>query len=141
LSCYAFAYFGVLVLVLVDIGHENNAGDKVRVLLCMGLQEGVAIPTTRSVLSFGGDDITRCLLWVQQQRQTWPHIDSDPLHDPLDFQTLNNLKETHCSMRVSGILMIWNIVIKDVPLLSCLPLFSSHYLCYSVSSLARLYEK
>ncbi|CAK9201858.1 unnamed protein product [Sphagnum troendelagicum] len=90
---------GVSSGCIVNMGHENNAGDKVRVLLCMGLQEGVAIPTTRSVLSFGGDDITRRLLWVQQQRQTWPHIDSDPLHDPLDFQTLNNLKETHCSMR------------------------------------------
>ncbi len=55
MACYAFAYFGVLVFILVDIGHEKNAGDKVRVLLCMGLQEGVAIPTTRSVLSFGGD--------------------------------------------------------------------------------------
>jgi actin-related protein 8 len=123
----------------VSSGCIVNMGAQVTSVMC--IEEGVAIPTTRSVLSFGGDDITRCLLWVQQQRQTWPHIDSDPLHDPLDFQTLNNLKETHCLMRVSGVFMIWNIVIKDVPLLSCLPLFSSHYLCYNVSSLARLYEK
>ncbi|CAN5958008.1 unnamed protein product [Sphagnum jensenii] len=81
----------------VSSGCIVNMGAQVTSVMC--IQEGVAIPTTRSVLSFGGDDITRCLLWVQQQRQTWPHIDSDPLHDPLDFQTLNNLKETHCSMR------------------------------------------
>ncbi|KAH8943778.1 hypothetical protein BDL97_13G072500, partial [Sphagnum fallax] len=81
----------------VSSGCIVNMGAQVTSVMC--IEEGVAIPTTRSVLSFGGDDITRCLLWVQQQRQTWPHIDSDPLHDPLDFQTLNNLKETHCSMR------------------------------------------
>lgn len=81
----------------VSSGCIVNMGAQVTSVMC--IEEGVAIPTTRSVLSFGGDDITRCLLWVQQQRQTWPHIDSDPLHDPLDFQTLNNLKEAHCSMR------------------------------------------
>ncbi|CAK9211659.1 unnamed protein product [Sphagnum troendelagicum] len=81
----------------VSSGCIVNMGAQVTSVMC--IEEGVAIPTTRSVLSFGGDDITRCLLWVQQQRQTWPHIDSDPLHDPLDFQTLNNLKETHCLMR------------------------------------------
>ncbi|CAM6078493.1 unnamed protein product [Sphagnum tenellum] len=81
----------------VSSGCIVNMGAQFTSVMC--IEEGVAIPTTRSVRSFGGDDITRRLLWVQQQRQTWPHIDSDPLHDPLDFQTLNNLKETHCSMR------------------------------------------
>lgn len=62
----------------------------------MLLQEGVAIPSTRFVLPFGGDDITRCFLWVQQQKRMWPLPDTDPLHDPLDFQTISKLKETHC---------------------------------------------
>jgi hypothetical protein len=46
-------------------------------------------------------DITRCFLWVQQQKRMWPLPDTDPLHDPLDFQTISKLKETHCILSVS----------------------------------------
>ncbi|KAG0629724.1 hypothetical protein M758_1G125300 [Ceratodon purpureus] len=67
-----------------------------QVISGMCVEEGVAISSTRFLLPYGGDDITRCLLWVQQRKKTWPLADTDPLRDPLDFQTLEKLKETHC---------------------------------------------
>lgn len=53
-------------------------------------------------------DITRCLLWVQQRKKTWPIADTDPLRDPLDFQTLEKLKETHCVLFVNTCLLFYS---------------------------------
>nr|AXR85311.1 ARP9 [Sanionia uncinata] len=71
-----------------------NMGSQVISGMCV--EEGVAIPSTRFLLPYGGDDITRCLLWIQRRKKTWPIADTDLLRDPLDFQTLEKLKETHC---------------------------------------------
>ncbi|XP_024372201.1 actin-related protein 9 isoform X2 [Physcomitrium patens] len=71
-----------------------NMGAQVITGMCV--EEGVAIPSTRFVLPYGGDDITRCLFWVQQRKKTWPITGTDLLRDSLDFKTLEKLKETHC---------------------------------------------
>ncbi|CAM6084757.1 unnamed protein product [Calypogeia fissa] len=71
-----------------------NMGAQVTSIVCV--EDGVVIPTTRIILPFGGEDISRCLLWVQQRWQTWPSIDTDPLLDPLDLYILERIKESYC---------------------------------------------
>ncbi|OAE24887.1 hypothetical protein AXG93_2931s1300 [Marchantia polymorpha subsp. ruderalis] len=71
-----------------------NMGAQITSIVC--IEDGVALPSTRIVLPFGGEDISRCLLWVQRRWQTWPRIDTDPLHDSLDLQMLERIKEERC---------------------------------------------
>ncbi|XP_057821859.2 actin-related protein 9 [Cryptomeria japonica] len=74
-----------------------NIGAQVVSILC--IEDGVALPMTGVTLTFGGEDISRCLLWVEQRRQTWPPIDTDPMGKPIDFLMLNRLKETFCKFK------------------------------------------
>ncbi|KAH9319142.1 hypothetical protein KI387_020911, partial [Taxus chinensis] len=74
-----------------------NIGAQAVSVLCV--EDGVALPTTGVTLPFGGEDISRCLLWVEQHRQTWPPIDTDPMVKPLDLLMLNRLKETFCKFK------------------------------------------
>lgn len=74
-----------------------NIGAQVASVLC--IEDGVAVPATGVTLPFGGEDISRCLLWVQQRRQTWPPIDTDPMAKPIDLLMLNRLKETQCKIK------------------------------------------
>lgn len=50
-------------------------------------------------MSFGGEDISRCLLWTQRHHQTWPPIRTDALTKPIDFLMLNKLKESYCQIK------------------------------------------
>eukprot|EP00250_Pteridium_aquilinum_P032818 c4713_g1_i2 orf=129-1619(+) len=71
-----------------------NIGAQVTSVICV--EEGVALPSTRVILPFGGEDISRCLLWLQQSLKSWPPVECDPLSNPLDLLLLDKVKETHC---------------------------------------------
>ncbi|KAJ3706303.1 hypothetical protein LUZ61_010008 [Rhynchospora tenuis] len=77
-----------------------NIGAQVTSVICV--EDGVAIPATTLTLPFGGEDISRCFLWAQRRRQTWPNIPTDPLHKPVDLLMLNKLRETYCQIREGG---------------------------------------
>ncbi|KAI3889513.1 hypothetical protein MKW92_000404 [Papaver armeniacum] len=75
-----------------------NMGAQVTSSMCVEAH-GVAVPTTGVTLPFGGEDISRCLLWIQRHHQTWPSIHTDPLGKPVDIVMLNKLKETNCQIQ------------------------------------------
>ncbi|XP_073140097.1 actin-related protein 9 [Henckelia pumila] len=74
-----------------------NIGAQVTSVICV--EDGVTLPNTQITLRYGGEDISRCLLWTQRHHQTWPPIRSDPLTKPIDLLMLNRLKESHCLIR------------------------------------------
>ncbi|KAI4345773.1 hypothetical protein L6164_012869 [Bauhinia variegata] len=74
-----------------------NMGAQVTSVIC--IEDGVALPATGKTLPFGGEDISRCLLWTQRQHQTWPQIRTDMLSKPIDLLMLNRLKETYCEIK------------------------------------------
>ncbi|KAL6519926.1 Actin-like protein arp9 [Orobanche minor] len=74
-----------------------NVGAQVTSLIC--IEDGVTIPTTQITLRYGGEDISRCLIWTQRHHQTWPPIRTDALTKPIDLLMLNRLKESHCQIR------------------------------------------
>ncbi|GMY27190.1 actin-related protein 9 isoform X4 [Fagus crenata] len=74
-----------------------NIGAQVTSVIC--IEDGVALPTTEKTLPFGGEDISRCLLWTQRHHQTWPQIRTDILTKPIDLLMLNRLKETYCEIK------------------------------------------
>ncbi|KAF5179960.1 Actin-related protein [Thalictrum thalictroides] len=74
-----------------------NMGAQVTSIICV--EDGVALPSTGVTLPFGGEDISRCLLWSQRHHQTWPPISTDPLLKPIDMLMLNKLKESYCQIR------------------------------------------
>ncbi|XAR49001.1 hypothetical protein NMG60_11032011 [Bertholletia excelsa] len=74
-----------------------NVGSQVTSVICV--EDGVALPTTQVTLRFGGEDISRCLLWTQRHHQTWPPIRTDALTKPMDLLMLNRLKETYCQIK------------------------------------------
>lgn len=78
----------------VSSGCIVNIGAQVTVVICV--EDGVALPSTRVVLPFGGEDISRCLLWLQHRLKTWPPVECDPLSNPVDLSMLDKVKETHC---------------------------------------------
>lgn len=71
-----------------------NIGAQVTSVIC--IEDGVALPTSEKTLPFGGEDISRCLLWTQRHHQTWPQVRTDMLTKPLDMLMLNELKESYC---------------------------------------------
>lgn len=81
----------------VSSGCVVNIGAQVTSVICV--EDGVALPTTRVTLPFGGEDISRCLLWLQKRMKTWPPVECDPLSNPVDLSLLNKVKETHCCIR------------------------------------------
>ncbi|KAJ3679929.1 hypothetical protein LUZ60_016207 [Juncus effusus] len=74
-----------------------NLGAQVTSVIC--IEDGVALPTTNLTLPFGGEDISRCFLWAQKRRKSWPEIQTDPLNKPIDLLMLNKLRETYCQIR------------------------------------------
>ncbi|GMP77397.1 hypothetical protein CsSME_00033682 [Camellia sinensis var. sinensis] len=74
-----------------------NMGAQVTSVIC--IEDGVALPTTQMTLRFGGEDISRCLLWTQRHHQTWPPIRTDALTKPVDLLMLNRLKEMYCQIK------------------------------------------
>ncbi|KAL3828711.1 hypothetical protein ACJIZ3_017513 [Penstemon smallii] len=74
-----------------------NIGAQVTSVIC--IEDGVTLPTTQITLRYGGEDISRCLLWTQRHHQTWPPIRTDALTKPIDLLMLNRLKESHCQIR------------------------------------------
>ncbi|KAK3043437.1 hypothetical protein RJ639_002016, partial [Escallonia herrerae] len=74
-----------------------SMGAQVTSVIC--IEDGVALPTTQITSRFGGEDISRCLLWTQRHHQTWPPIRTDALMKPVDMLMLNRLKESHCEIR------------------------------------------
>ncbi|XVF62913.1 hypothetical protein PTKIN_Ptkin09bG0046700 [Pterospermum kingtungense] len=74
-----------------------NMGAQVTSVIC--IEDGVALPNTEKTLPFGGEDISRCLLWTQRHHQTWPQIRTDILTKPIDLLMLNRLKETYCEIK------------------------------------------
>lgn len=73
-----------------------NIGAQVSSVICV--EDGVALPHTQITLRFGGEDVSRCLLWTQRHHQTWPPIRTDPLAKPIDLLMLNRLKESYCQI-------------------------------------------
>ncbi|XP_076945698.1 actin-related protein 9-like isoform X1 [Bidens hawaiensis] len=73
-----------------------NIGAQVTSVICV--EDGVALPHTQITLRFGGEDVSRCLLWTQRHHQTWPPIRSDSLAKPIDLLMLNRLKESYCQI-------------------------------------------
>ncbi|KAK2647238.1 hypothetical protein Ddye_022433 [Dipteronia dyeriana] len=74
-----------------------NIGAQVTSIIC--LEDGVALPISEKTLPFGGEDISRCLLWTQRHHQTWPQIRTDILTKPMDLIMLNKLKESYCEIK------------------------------------------
>lgn len=74
-----------------------NIGAQVTSVIC--IEDGVALPSTSITLPYGGEDISRCLLWAQRHHQTWPAIHTKPLQKPIDLLMLNKLKESYCRIR------------------------------------------
>lgn len=74
-----------------------NIGAQVTSITCV--EDGVPLSHTGSTLSFGGEDISRCLLWTQRYHQTWPPIRTDALCKPIDLLMLNRLKESYCRIK------------------------------------------
>ncbi|XP_021751790.1 actin-related protein 9-like isoform X1 [Chenopodium quinoa] len=74
-----------------------NIGAQVTSVICV--EDGVALPATGITLSFGGEDISRCLLWTQRHHQTWPPIRTDAVAKPIDLLMLNRLKESYCQIK------------------------------------------
>ncbi|KAL4567413.1 hypothetical protein LXL04_022997 [Taraxacum kok-saghyz] len=73
-----------------------NIGAQVTSIICV--EDGVALPHTQITLRFGGEDISRCVLWSQRHHQTWPSIGTDALAKPIDLLMLNRLKESYCQI-------------------------------------------
>ncbi|KAJ7532505.1 hypothetical protein O6H91_13G007000 [Diphasiastrum complanatum] len=76
-----------------------HLGAQITSITCV--EDGVAIPNSRLVFPFGGEDIARCFLWVQRQYKAWPIHDTDPLRNPLDMLLLTHLKEELCAIAVA----------------------------------------
>ncbi|KAL9401381.1 hypothetical protein Peur_005230 [Populus x canadensis] len=74
-----------------------NMGAQVTSVVC--IEDGVALPNTEKTLPFGGEDISRCLLWTQRHHQTWPQVRTDMLTKPIDLLMLNRLKESYCGIK------------------------------------------
>ncbi|KAL2456994.1 Actin-related protein 9 [Abeliophyllum distichum] len=74
-----------------------NIGAQVTSVIC--IEDGVTLPTTQITLRYGGEDISRCLLWTQRHHQTWPPIRTDALTKPIDLLMLNRLKESFCQIK------------------------------------------
>ncbi|XP_038877353.1 actin-related protein 9 [Benincasa hispida] len=74
-----------------------NMGAQVTTIIC--IEDGVALPATAKTLPFGGEDLSRCLLWTQRHHQTWPPIRTDILSKPVDLLMLNRLKESYSEIR------------------------------------------
>lgn len=74
-----------------------NIGAQVTSLIC--IEDGGTLPSTGKTLPFGGEDISRGLLWTQRHHQTWPQIRTDVLTKPIDLLMLNQLKETYCEIK------------------------------------------
>ncbi|EMS64507.1 hypothetical protein TRIUR3_09802 [Triticum urartu] len=74
-----------------------NIGAQVTQVVCV--EDGVALPHTALALPYGGDDISRCLLWVQQRHRTWPNFKTDPMKKPIDMLMLNKIKEGYSQIR------------------------------------------
>uniref|UniRef100_A0ACD5V0C5 Uncharacterized protein n=1 Tax=Avena sativa TaxID=4498 RepID=A0ACD5V0C5_AVESA len=74
-----------------------NIGAQVTQVVCV--EDGVALPHTALALPYGGDDISRCLLWVQHRHRTWPSFKTDPMKRPMDMLMLNKIKETYSQIR------------------------------------------
>ncbi|CAI9118234.1 OLC1v1019773C1 [Oldenlandia corymbosa var. corymbosa] len=74
-----------------------NLGAQVTSVICV--EDGAVLPTTQITLRYGGEDISRCLLWTQRHHQTWPPVRTDSLTKPVDLLMLNKLRESHCSIR------------------------------------------
>ncbi|KAL8048121.1 hypothetical protein ABFS82_07G042800 [Erythranthe guttata] len=82
---------GLSTACVVNIGAQSTS------VMC--IEDGVTLPTTQITLRYGGEDISRCLLWTQRHHQTWPPIRTDGLTKPIDLLMLNRLKESHCHIR------------------------------------------
>ncbi|XP_048497057.1 actin-related protein 9 isoform X5 [Beta vulgaris subsp. vulgaris] len=78
-----------------------NIGAQATSVICV--EDGVTLPTTEITLSFGGEDISRCMLWTQRHHQTWPPIRTDAVAKPIDLLMLNRLKESYCQIKESEI--------------------------------------
>ncbi|CAM8921247.1 unnamed protein product [Rhodiola kirilowii] len=74
-----------------------NIGAQLTTVTC--IEDGVSLPTTSKTLGFGGEDISRCLLWTQRHHQTWPAIRTDCTGKPIDMLMLNRLKESCCQIK------------------------------------------
>ncbi|GKV18994.1 hypothetical protein SLEP1_g29295 [Rubroshorea leprosula] len=74
-----------------------NIGAQATSVIC--IEDGMALPNTEKTLPFGGEDISRCLLWTQRHHQTWPQIRTDILTKPIDLLMLNRLKESYCEIK------------------------------------------
>ncbi|KAG8636780.1 hypothetical protein MANES_15G038500v8 [Manihot esculenta] len=74
-----------------------NVGAQVTSVIC--IEDGVALPNTEKTLPFGGEDISRCLLWTQRHHQTWPQIPTDIVTKPIDLLMLNRVREFYCEIK------------------------------------------
>ncbi|KAM1724116.1 hypothetical protein ACFX13_022657 [Malus domestica] len=63
------------------------------------VHDGAALPNTEKTLPFGGEDISRCLLWTQRHHQTWPQIRTDMFTKLIDLLMRNRLKESYCEIK------------------------------------------
>ncbi|KAL1191303.1 Actin-related protein 9 [Cardamine amara subsp. amara] len=82
---------GLSTACVVNVGAQSST------VVC--IEDGASLPNTEKILPFGGEDISRCLLWIQRHYQNWPQIHTDVLAKPIDMLMLNQLKESYCEIK------------------------------------------
>ena len=80
---------GISCGCVVDVGHEKTH------ISCV--EDGLTIPSSRLILHYGGNDITRCFFWLLK-KTNFPYKECNPYNDKLDAYLLKELKETFCHL-------------------------------------------
>ena len=79
---------GIPSACVVDVGDQKTS------VSCV--EDGLSLPGSRITVNYGGSDISRCFLWLLQ-KSSFPYQSLD-IHDKLDMQLLQELKETFCHL-------------------------------------------
>jgi actin-related protein 8 len=73
----------------VDVGSQKTS------IAC--IDDGFLIPESRIQLKFGGDDLTRVLHYILQEKTLFPYRELN-LARNYDFSTVESLKEHYCTL-------------------------------------------
>ncbi|TQE00832.1 hypothetical protein C1H46_013627 [Malus baccata] len=98
LSTACVIKMGAQVTSVICIESWSSTYDNVSVVSSI-VHDGAALPNTEKTLPFGGEDISRCLLWTQRHHQTWPQIRTDMFTKLIDLLMRNRLKESYCEIK------------------------------------------
>ncbi|KAB2619849.1 actin-related protein 9, partial [Pyrus ussuriensis x Pyrus communis] len=98
LSMACVVKMGAQVTSVICIESWSTTYDNVSLVSSI-IHDGAALPNTEKTLPFGGEDISRCLLWTQRHHHTWPQIRTDMFTKLIDLLMRNRLKESYCEIK------------------------------------------